>query len=181
MEIWLIALLVFFVRMVQNAIGTVRDILVIRGERGRAALLSFAETTIWLAVFCLVLQGFFAQPLGWTTALNFLAFASGFAVGSYLGVWIEERMALGYVAIAIIPSEQEERIGKELKQAGLPLTIFPCQGERGPHYMYLSVVPRRHLSDSLKRIQQIAPRAFITVVDARMARSRMFGRQTPTF
>jgi uncharacterized protein YebE (UPF0316 family) len=177
MEPWILAFLVFLARMVQNTVGTVRDIMVIRGDRGKAALLSFAETMIWLIVFCAVLQNFFAQPLGWVTAINFLAFAGGYAVGSYAGILVEEKMALGHVAIAVVPSERDEKVGEELKRTGFPLTIFPCQGERGPHHMYLSVVSRRQLSVSLKRIQEIAPHAFVTVIDTRMAKSWVFGRQ----
>jgi uncharacterized protein YebE (UPF0316 family) len=179
MESWVLALLVFLARMAQNTVGTVRDILVVRGNRGKAAMLSFVETMIWLIVFCVVLQGFFAQPLGWSTAMNFLAFAGGYAVGSYTGIVVEEKLALGYVAIAIIPSQRDREVGEELKQAGFPLTIFPCQGEKGPHHMYLSVIPRRRLSAALNQIQKITPDSFVTVIDARMAKSWVFSRQRP--
>jgi len=182
MESWTVALLVFIARIVQNTIGTVRDILVVRGNRGKAALLSFTETIVWLIVFCVVLQGFFAQPLGRGTVLNFLAFAGGYAVGSYTGIMVEERLALGYVAIAIIPSQRDQKVGEELKRAGFPLTIFPCQGEKGPHQMYLSVISRRKLSAALDQIQRIVPDSFVTVIDARMAKSWVFStckRGTP--
>lgn len=167
---------VFAGRMIQNTVGTIRDILVIRGQRGRAAVLSFTETMIWLVVFCVVLQGFLAQPSGLVTVVNFLAFAGGFAMGSYAGIVVEEKMALGHVAIEVIPSGHDEEVGRELKRAGFPLTVFPCRGERGPHHMYLSVVPRRQMAAFLRRLEKIAPHAFVTIMDARIP-SRVFRRQ----
>jgi uncharacterized protein YebE (UPF0316 family) len=177
MGAWAIALVVFLARMLQNTVGTVRDIMVIRGERGKAAALSFSETMIWLIVFCVVLQDFLTKPVGWVTVMNFLAFAGGFALGSYVGILVEEKMALGYVAIEVIPARRDEEVGRELKRAGFPLTIFPCKGERGPHRMYLSVVPRRQMSSFLKHIHNVAPSAFVTVTDARVVRSWVFRRQ----
>ncbi len=165
-----VAILVFLARMLQNGIGTVRDIWVIRGERGKAAICSFTETLLWMIVFCWVLRDFFDSPLSARTLLNFLAFAAGFAAGTYVGVCIEERMAVGHVTVQIISARREKEVGRMLRERGFPLTTIKGRGRYGPRTIYHSVIPRRELSSFLDSVEREDPEAFITIMDAKSVR-----------
>lgn len=165
-----VAALVFLARMLQNGIGTIRDIWVIRGERGKAAVCSFTETLLWMIVFCWVLRDFFDSPLSFRTLLNFLAFASGYAAGTYVGVSIEERMAVGHVTVQIISARREREVGRMLRERGFLLTTLRGRGRYGPRTIYQSVIPRRTLSAFLASVEREDPEAFITIMDAKSVR-----------
>ncbi|MEM2508559.1 MAG: DUF5698 domain-containing protein, partial [Candidatus Hadarchaeales archaeon] len=62
LKISTVCISVFFARLLQNTIGTVRDIWVLRGQRFRASFLSFLETTIWFITFGVVLKNFLDAP-----------------------------------------------------------------------------------------------------------------------
>jgi len=157
---------VFAARFIQNAIGTARDILVIRGQRTMVFILSFAETSIWFVTFGIVFTSIFKSlwPQG---VISFLAFALGYAAGSYLGIHIEERMAFGYVTLQVISDEKNRALGRELRRAGFPMTTLKGRGMKGPKTIYQSVIPRRQLPDYLRVVREIDPDAFITIMDTK--------------
>lgn len=82
--------LIFLGGMTYIAIDTVRIILMNRGFREVAPLLGFVEVVIFLLAVGKVLSG----PL---SLLNVFAYAAGWAVGTFIGMWMEGRLALGLV------------------------------------------------------------------------------------
>lgn len=167
--VWIVitATTIFFARLFQNAIGTLRDILVIKGQRMKAAAYSFIETLTWLVVFSVVFRGFFDEPLGVGTAANFMAFAAGFAAGSYAGVLIEEWMAVGHVTVQVISMDRSKKVGKILHAEGFPMTIIKARGRKGPRMVYQSVIPRRHLARFLASVDRGDSNTFTTIMDTR--------------
>ncbi|KUO39614.1 MAG: hypothetical protein AVW06_03500 [Hadesarchaea archaeon DG-33-1] len=158
---------IFFARLFQNAIGTLRDILVIKGQRMKAAGYSFTETLTWLVVFSVVFRGFFDEPLGAGTVANFMAFAAGFAAGSYAGVLIEERMAVGHVTVQVISMDRNKEVGRILHAEGFPMTMIKAKGRKGPRMVYQSVIPRRHLARFLASVDRVDSNIFTTIMDTR--------------
>jgi uncharacterized protein YebE (UPF0316 family) len=166
----MVAISVFFARMLQNAIGTVRDILVIKGNRGKAAACSFLETLLWMIVFCWILRDFFDSPLSIQTLLNFTAFAAGYAAGTYVGVSVEERMAVGHVTVQVISARKSREVGRILRDRIFPITTIRGRGRYGPRLIYQSVIPRRKLADLLHSVEKEDPEAFITIMDTKTVR-----------
>lgn len=167
LKISAVCISVFFARLLQNTIGTVRDIWVLRGQRFRASLLSFLETTIWFLTFGIVLKNFLADPISLAGIGYFMSFSLGYAMGTYLGVNVEEKMAVGYVTVQVISVAKSREIGKTLKAAGYPMTMIRGRGVRGNRLIYQSVMARRHLSDFLRLVRETDPEAFITIMDTK--------------
>ena len=88
-------LLIFLARICDVTIGTVRILLLARGRKKAVPLLGFIEVMIWLLAVRQVL-------LGMDNIVTYIAFAGGFAMGNFIGMRIEERLAVGLEVIRVI-------------------------------------------------------------------------------
>lgn len=159
---WYIPLLIFAARIVDVSIGTVRTIMVIGGMRAIASALGFIEVCIWaLAVGGMV--RYLPNPFA------ILAFAGGFATGSYVGMMIESKMALGYRLVRVINSKPELDVSGSLRQHGYKVTRLDGSGMHGPVEVAFCAIKRRRLDDTLKLVREIAPEAFVSVERAERA------------
>lgn len=139
----------------------------------KAAFYSFFEVLIWLIAFTFILRNILDAPFGVATILNTLAFVGGFSLGTFAGVFVEERMAIGYVTVQVISLHQGEKVGETLRSKDLPFTVIKAMGSRSPRLkIYQSVIPRRQLPRFLALMDKIDPKAFITVMDTRSVMRR---------
>ncbi len=124
--IWVILpLMVFFARVVDVTLGTLRIIFISRGKRNVAPLLGFVEVFIWITVVSQIVSH--AHNL-----LAYLAYAAGFAVGSYLGMYIENRLAVGIQLVSIIVQNNSNVLIDHLHTAGYGISCVDGQGANGP-------------------------------------------------
>jgi uncharacterized protein YebE (UPF0316 family) len=157
-------LLVFIAEMCVVTISTVRIIFLSRGMKGVAALLGFFEVTIWLFAIGQVTQNF---------ACSF-AFASGFTLGVYLGVLIDQKLALGCVVVhAITPREPAELVA-ELTAAGYGVTSMDGQGSVGPVRIVMTIIPRRELNRVIALLRGFDPNVFYSVDGLQTAAAGVF-------
>ncbi len=165
---WVILpLLIFIARMSDVTLGTLRNIFMSRGFRKIVPFVGFFEVLIWLIAMKQVMN----------RADNFLcyfAWAGGFAMGTYVGMRIEERLALGMQVIRIITSETNEKLINALRAANHGMTIVDAQGAKGPVKMIFSIVQRKYLKEVIALIESNHPNAFFSVEDVRNARHGVF-------
>lgn len=120
-----IPLVIFLARICDVSLGTLRILFVSKGMRLRAAVLGFLEVLIWI----IVVAQLFQHLNNW---LNFIAFAGGFAVGTYLGMYIENKLKVGTLIMRVITAKPAEELANELKEAGFRLTRVEAKGGIGP-------------------------------------------------
>jgi uncharacterized protein YebE (UPF0316 family) len=163
-------LLIFFARVVDVSLGTLRIIFTARGWRYLAPLLGFVEVFIWIVVVSQITRQ--ANNL-----LAYLAYASGFAAGNYVGIWIENRLAIGTLIIRLIlPDEGDQATGlaATLHQAGYGVTRVAGAGANGPVQLIYTVIRRKDLASVSALIHQTHPRAFLTVEEVRSVAEGIF-------
>lgn len=163
-------LLIFFARVVDVSLGTLRIIFTARGRRYLAPLLGFIEVFIWIVVVSQITRQ--ANNL-----LAYLAYAAGFAAGNYAGIWIESRLAIGTLIIrAILPDEGDQATGlaSTLHQAGYGVTRVAGAGSNGPVQLIYTVIRRKDLAVVSELIHQTHPRAFLTVEEVRSVNEGIF-------
>jgi uncharacterized protein YebE (UPF0316 family) len=160
---WVILpLLIFVARMSDVTLGTLRNIFMSRGFRKIVPFVGFFEVLIWLIAMKQVMN----------RADNFvcyLAWAGGFAMGTYVGMRIEERLALGMQVIRIITNEASEKLVNALRKANHGITIVDAQGAVGPVKMIFSIVQRKYLKEVISIIEENQPNAFYSIEDVRNA------------
>ena len=165
---WVILpLLIFIARLSDVTLGTLRNIFISRGFKKIVPIVGFFEVLIWLIAMKQVMS----------RADNFVcyfAWAGGFAMGTYVGMRIEERLALGMQVIRIITSEISEKLINALRDANHGITIVDAQGAIGPVKMIFSIVQRKYLKEVVEIIEKNQPNAFYSIEDVRNAAHGVF-------
>jgi uncharacterized protein YebE (UPF0316 family) len=165
---WVILpLLIFLARLIDVTLGTVRIIFISRGKKLLAPLLGFLEVFIWITVVSQVVSG--AQSI-----VAYLAYAAGFAVGNYVGMIVEEKLAIGTLVIRVILPKDGELLVERLRTEGYGATYVDGQGASGAVILIFTVVMRKELPRVVDLIQEIHPRAFFTVEELRTAQQGIF-------
>ncbi len=154
------AFLIFALRITDVSMGTVRTMMIIRGQRRWAALIGFVEVTIWVLAIGQVISNL-------DTVWNIVGYSGGFAVGTLLGMWIENRLALGYAHMNIISMKKGCEITEIIRKAGHGVTQLHGEGQSGPVSMLAVVVARKQIAEIIRAVNRIDATAFITVEDTR--------------
>jgi uncharacterized protein YebE (UPF0316 family) len=170
---WYLPLLVFLARILDVSLGTLRIIFIGKGKRLLAPLLGFVEVFIWIVVVSQLVR----NVSNW---IGYLAYAAGFAAGNYVGMVIENRLAIGTLVVRAIATVETETLIGSLKKAGYGVTFFDAHGANGPVKVIYTVINRKELSDISRLLQANHPHVFYTVEEARLASEGVFHRRQPT-
>ena len=160
-------LLVFFAELCVVTLSTLRIIFIGRGMKLLAPVLGFFEITIWLFAVGQVMQNL-SDPR------CFLGFAGGFTLGNFLGMWIEQWLALGTVVVRTVTHRDASDLVGSLRAARFGVTTLDAVGATGPVKMVYTVVPRRDLDAVLSLIRQFDSRAFYSVDEIQEAGPGIF-------
>lgn len=163
-------LLIFCARIVDVSISTVRVIFVSKGIRNIAPILGFFEVLIWL----LAIGQIFQNLDNW---LCYVAYAGGFATGTYIGMGIENRLAVGNVILRIITPDIN--VAEVLIKSGYICTTFEGQGTTEKAYLIFMVIKRKKIKEVAQIIQQVNPDAFYTIEDIRFVNSGLINAESP--
>jgi uncharacterized protein YebE (UPF0316 family) len=163
----LLPLLIFAAEICVVTICTIRIIALGRGLKVLAAVLGFFEITIWLFAIGQIMRNL-------TDPFCYLAFAGGFTLGNYLGVVIEERLALGTVLVRLITPRNPATLVARLKQKDYGVTTVAAEGATGPVNVVLTVVPRKELKSVSTMLHAFDTHAFYSVDDLQTATHGIF-------
>ena len=135
--------------------------------RGIAPMIGFFESLIWLLAIGQIMQSL-------TNAGLYLAYATGFAIGNYVGIYLEEKIAIGLLCVRTITNEDATELIEYLKEKEFGVTSVSASGISGQVRLILSVIKRRDLQDMISIINEKMPRAFISIEDVRSASEGYF-------
>ena len=163
-------LLIFIARMSDVSLGTMRHILVARGMRSIVPFLGFLEVLIWLFAISQTMKHL-------DNIACYIGFASGFAMGTYVGMRIEEKLALGMQIIRIITHQDCDHLVNELQTNDIGVTIMNGHGAKGPVKILLMVVNRKDLGIIINIIQKSNPGIFYSIEDVRTSQQGVFPKK----
>lgn len=158
-------------RICDVSIGTLRIILVSRGMKVLAPLLGFFEVLIWLVAISQIIQNL-------SNWVNYVAYATGFALGNYIGMILEERLAMGMVAIRIITQEDADDLVAEIQKQNIGTTSLAAKGMKGHVRLIFSIIKRKDQDIVLNLIRRYNPMAFVSISDVRSVQEGYFPRTT---
>ncbi len=167
----IIPLLICLARIVDVSLGTLRIILVSKGAKRIAPLLGFFEILIWLLAIGQVMQNL-------TNITNYFAYALGFALGNYIGIMIEQKLAMGMVVVQVITRCDASELINFLRLADFGLTIIEGNGSTGAVHIIFTVTKRSNLPYVIKTIKNYNPKAFYAVEDIRFVSDTIFPEET---
>lgn len=138
---WLAAGLIFLMRVSDMTLDTLRVLVVMRGKKGIAWMLGFFQSSIFVLAISTVLSNL-------DNPLNMVGYAAGFATGNVVGMWIEERLAIGHLHLRIISSRRGAAIAEALRAEGYAVTEIPARGKDGTVSLLAISVLRKNAGKS---------------------------------
>jgi len=157
-NVWVVALIIFILRVLNMALDTVRMLTVVRGMKPITFILGVFQTTLFVFAFGSVMNDL-------NNILNIAAYALGFATGNVVGMMIEKRLAFGFINITIMSLKNSTAIANLLRDKGYAVTEIPARGKDGKINILESSVQRKFAQEVQKIALDTDPNAFITSRD----------------
>ncbi|HDT13216.1 MAG TPA: DUF2179 domain-containing protein [Candidatus Aminicenantes bacterium] len=155
-------LLIFGARVLDVSLQTMRIIFISKGRRVLAPLLGFFEVMIWLMAIAQIMHNL-------TNPLYYIAYGLGFAMGTYVGLRIEERLAIGIVLVRVITQKDAAELVACLRGDEFGVTCIDAEGKSGKVKVVFIVVDRCDLPRVIGIVRRFNPNAFFSVEDIRSA------------
>jgi uncharacterized protein YebE (UPF0316 family) len=163
----ILPLLIFTARICDVSIGTIRIIYVSKGKRNIAPILGFFEVLIWITAISKIMQNL-------DNYLYYVAYAAGFATGNFVGMIIEEKLAMGVQMIRVFTNEKGMDLVKNLNSGGFGATAIEASGAKEKVCLIYTIVNRSELEKVLEIINEFNPRAFFTIEDIKAVNEGIF-------
>lgn len=165
--LFILPLLIFIARVIDVTFGTIRIIFVSKGEKFLAPIFGFFEIMIWLFAIGQVMQNL-------TNFSYYIAYAAGFATGNFVGIFIEDKMAIGKLVVRIITRKDSSDLIAALKSRNYGITIIDAQGATGDVKVIFTVIERKDVDDVVGMIKHFNPKAFYSTEEVRAASEGVF-------
>ena len=156
----ILPLVIFFLRVMDVSTGTTRIIFVSKGYRYLAPIIGLFEVLIWLIAVTRIMENL-------DNWVCYLAYAGGFATGNYVGMLLEEKLAIGHLLLRVITKKEANELIDALKDKGFGITTVQANGIDGEVALIFLILNRKHVENALAIVQQYNPLAIYTLEDIR--------------
>ena len=156
----ILPLFIFLARVCDVTLSTIRIIFVMNGRRNIAPILGFFEAFIWLLAIGQIISEV-------DNIFAYLAYAGGFAAGTYIGMYVEERLAVGMAVLRLIAKDINEGMVEFLHENQFSYSLVDAIGKSGKVNIVFFVVKRENLERLVEGINEHHPQAFYTIENIR--------------
>lgn len=174
MDLLLLCLKIFFCRILDVSLGTTRLVVVVKGKNLLGGLIAICEGLIWFLVVREALLFQADSSLAYFAIA--LAYAAGFASGTFVGGKCADKFFGGNVKVQIVTSGKNDDLLKAIKDAGYAMTIIDINtslfGKK--KYMIFSEIKSRQLADFKDLVYSWDEKAFITVQETKCVYNGFF-------
>ena len=166
-----VPLLILVARIVDVSLGTIRLIFISKGEKLISAAIGFFEVLIWLLAITKIMDNL-------NNVFAYLAYATGFATGTYLGIVIEHRLLIGKVMVRFTTEKDSKGLVEELRKKRYTFTCIGVDGPDGKVKSIHVIINKKDLSRLLAYIVQYDENAFYNVEEVKIVTERNNIRKT---
>lgn len=149
-------LLIFCLRICDMTLDTLRIIFMTKGLKRLAPIIGFFEILIWIIAITRIMQNLH----NWVC---YVAYAGGFATGNYVGMLVDEKLAIGHELIRVITKRDATELANALRSDGYGVTTVKATGMQGEVGIVYIVANRKNQKQAIQIIQQYNPTAFVTI------------------
>ena len=164
------AAVIFFLRVIDMSIDTMRMLFVIRGKRIIVWILGASQSTVFFLAVSQALRGE-------ANILTTFGYAFGFAIGNVIGMMIEERLAIGFQRVTITIPHDDGKMADALRKAGYGVTEVKAYGRDGEVTMLHVNCKRKQVDDVESIVFSNDKKAFLTIDDFFPVRQTGFWRK----
>lgn len=170
MNILILCLKIFFVRIIDVSLGTVRTIITVKGRRVVASMVGFVEVFVW---FLIVREALNTDEVSIWIAVSY---SLGFATGTYIGSILSDIFISGTLGVQVVTSNSDDNIINILRKNGYALTVLPVEGmnDDNSKYMLFIEIDKKHFNDLKRLIKSLDEKAFIVVNETKFVQNGYF-------
>ena len=166
-DLVVLPLLIMMARVVDVSLDTVRVILVTKGYRQFAPFIGFFQVLIWIITITRIM----ANLDNWVT---YIGYAGGFAIGTYVGMRLEQKIALGYELVRVVTRADASDMISELRSRNYTVTAVRGTGRDGDVGIIFIILKRKVMKEVIELIKKFNPKAFYTIEDVRFVSNPEF-------
>jgi uncharacterized protein YebE (UPF0316 family) len=159
--------LIFAARIADVSIGTIRVIFIWRGLKYLAPIVGFFEVLIWLLAMGQIMKNL-------SNIACYIAYASGFAMGNFVGVWIAEKLSLGVALVRVITKKDASELVEHFKSSNYGVTSINGHGSAGEVQMVFTIVPKREVKSVVDLVKHFNPNAFYSIEEVGFVEKGVF-------
>ena len=147
--------IIFISKIIENTLSTLRLIVVAKGKKMFGAILQFIIAFVWVITTGIVVVNIKDDPL------KVVFFALGSLIGSYLGSFIEEKIALGEDMLTVITSDNSsDEIIEKLSSYNYP--VYKLKSENKNTFILLVMSHKKNRSKIINIIKKIDRNSLIS-------------------
>lgn len=164
---WALPLLIFFGRICDVTLGTLRIIFVSKGEKIKAPIVGFFEVFIWVVIISQIFSH--ANDI-----IAYIAYAGGYAAGNFVGILVENKIAFGFQMFRIYTKKNGSELTAALNKKGFGSTYIRGEGAVSEVDIVEAVVNRKDAKQIKNIIDHFDSNAFYVIEDIRSKRKGIF-------
>lgn len=169
MELLLMCLKIFFARIIDVSLGTVRTIIVVKGKNVFAACVGFLEAMIWFLVVKDALNS------GINSFWIVISYALGFAFGTAIGGIISSRFIKAKLNIQIIVDSNSINLINVLRDNEFAVSVVDAKGYKESDKLLLLVeIDSDKLEEIKHLVKENSQKAFIVVNETKYVQNGYF-------
>ena len=164
---YILPFVIFFGRIIDVSLGTLRIIFVSKGEKYIAPIIGFFEVLIWIVV----ISEIFSRANDLTA---YLSYAAGYASGNFIGILIEQKIAFGILLCRVYTKGNGKELVSLLNRQNFGATLIHGTGSLGEIDVIETVVDRNLMKKVEKIFTEFDPNVFFVVEDVRTKQRGIF-------
>ena len=169
MELFILCVKIFFVRILDVSLGTVRMIITVKGNKLVASLIGFFEILVWFLIV--------KEALNTTETSIFIAlsYSLGYATGTYIGGILSDKFVSGTLSVQVILSNNNHKIVDKIREEGFAVSVVNVKGkEDHDKYMLFMEIDKKKINQLKYLIKSLDSKAFIVVNETKMVENGFF-------
>lgn len=163
----IVPLLIFFARVCDMSLDTIRVIFMSKGIQYFPAIIGFFEVIIWLVAIGQVMNNL-------TNVVCYIAYGAGFATGTFVGMALEEKLSLGLTSVRIITKEDPKELMQFLRSHNYGVTSIDAEGGTGKVKMVFTIIKRQDLQHVVGIVKDFHPNAFYSIEEVKSVAEGVF-------
>lgn len=156
MALFILCIKVFFIRIIDVSLGTIRTIITVKDKRFLAAFIGFVEVLVW---FVVAKEAINTDD---NSVLIAVSYSLGFATGTYIGAYLSSKYIKGNFGVQVITNKIE--LIKNIRDNGYAVSELSIKGyNKDEKYMLFIEIDKNDFNSLQKIIKKYDKKAFIVV------------------
>ena len=165
---FILCLKIFFVRILDVSLGTIRTMFVVRGKKLISSIIGFFEILVWFLVVKEALQ------TESNSIFIAMSYSLGFATGNYIGALLSDKLITGNVSVQVFTNNNN--LEKILREHGYGVSSVVYTGyeeEAHKHMLFINIDKKKEkaLRELIKKNDK---EAFIIVNETKYVENGYF-------